>query len=349
MNINSISTLSFNSRLRESTLQKQVELNNAQYEVASGKKYDLGRQLGTFTSSVVSLQSKISLIDQTKVTNSFAENRLQTMQISIGSIVESSNNFVGQITTELTSDLDQSVLKSIGEATLSSLGSALNVSIKGERVFSGVNTDAVALVDYNGPDGASAKAAVQLAFQTEFGFAINDPLAETITPAALENFIQGAYQALFDDANWESLWSGSSERGVKAKISTSELVETPTTAHNQSFREVTAAAILIVEFSEAAFSSATKDQLANSAISKMAESTSQLGNEQAKIGVLEERIEKANERLDFQSGVLQSQLSEITDVDAYEAALRLNQLSSSLEASYSVTARIQSLSLLNFI
>ena len=81
----------------------------------------------------------------------------------------------------------------------------------------------------------------------------------------------------------------------------------------------------------------------------MAESVAGMGNEQSKIGVLEERIEDANNRMDFQKDLLNGQLSGITDVDAYEAALRLNQLSSSLEASYTATARIQSLSLLNFI
>ena len=87
----------------------------------------------------------------------------------------------------------------------------------------------------------------------------------------------------------------------------------------------------------------------STAITTMAESIAGMGNEQGKIGVLEERIENANERIDFQKDILGGQLSSITDVDAYEAALRLNQLSSSLEASYSATARIQSLSLLNFI
>lgn len=330
-------------------MQKQIALNNAQYEVASGKHSDIGRHLGVFTSSLVSLQSQIELIDQTKVTNSFMESRLQVMQISIGLIVESSNNFVGQITAELTTNLDQAVLKSLGETAVSNLTSALNANIKGEFVFSGVNSDTTAIVNYAGTDGAAAKAAVQTAFQTTFGFAVNDPLASTITPTALEAFIDGPFKDLFNDANWESLWSNSSQRGIKAKISARELTEVPTTAHNTAFRKTTAAAVLIAEFSDVSFNSSTLDQLASSAVSKMAESVASLADEQSKIGVVEERVEQANGRMDFQKEILSNQLSGITDVDAYEAALRLNQLSSSLEASYSVTARIQSLSLLNFI
>lgn len=106
---------------------------------------------------------------------------------------------------------------------------------------------------------------------------------------------------------------------------------------------------MIAEFSNSNLNLESAQQLAETAITTIAESTSKLANEQAKIGVAEERVENANDRMDFQKEILVGQLSGITDVDAYEAALRLNQLSTSLEASYSATARIQSLSLLNFL
>lgn len=349
MKLNHISTLALNTGLRHSTVQKQIELNIAQYEVSSGKRADLGRQLGAFSSSITSFETQIKFIEQVKITNSFVENRLQTMQIGIGSIIENSNNFVGQLTTELSGSLDKSLLKTLGDSALSSIASAVNVSFKGEFVFSGVNTDSKAIVDYNAADGASAKTAVQTAFTSTFGFPPNDSQTETISPAALEAFIDGPFNDLFDDTNWETLWSGSSERGVRSKISTRELVENPTTAHNQAFRTATAAAVLVSEFSDISLNSSALNQLATSAVSKMASSIGALGDEQSKMGVVQERVEDANERMDFQKDLLKGQLSSITDVDAYEAALRLNQLSTSLQASYSATARIQSLSLLNFI
>ncbi len=349
MKLNSISTLALNTTLRNITIEKQNALNDAQVELSTGRHADMGRELGAFSSSVVSLETQLGFIDQLQVTNAFAANRLSTMQISINSMVETSNDFIGQLTAELSGALDPQLLETIGNSTLANVHSTLNVTFKGEFVFSGVNTDSKALVDYQGSDGTAAKAAVQNAFTTEFGFPVTSPLVDTITPAAMKAFIDGAFSDLFNDANWQTLWSGSSDRGMRAKISTRELVEIPTTAQAQAFRDVTAASVLIAELSAIGLNGSAMNQLAESSIGLMGESIGKMADEQARMGVVEERIENANDRMDFQKNILGNLLSGVTEVDSYEAAVRLNQISTSLEASYSATARIQSLSLLNFI
>jgi len=344
-----ISTLALNSSLRASTLQKQTALNNAQLEVSTGKHADMGRELGAFSSTVISLDKQIALIDQTKVTNGLTANRLSTMQLSVSSSVDAANQFVGQISAELTTNMDGDLLYSLGSSTLATFHSNMNVTFKGEYVFSGLNSDAKSLVDYEGADGAAAKTAVQNAFFATFGFAVTDPAANGITPTALQNFIDGPFADLFNDANWEGLWSGASERGVRSKISTRQFAENTTTAHDQAFRDVVAVSVLVTEFSNGELNTSALDRLARTSVEMMAESISLLGDEQSKMGVIEERIKASNEQMDFQKNILGTQLSSLTEVDAYEAALQLRQISTSLEASYATTARIQSLSLLNFI
>ena len=349
MKINYVSTLALNSSLRAGTLEKQAKLAVLQTEISTGKKADLGRDLGAFSSRAVSLDAQIAELEQIEVTNSFAKGRFSTQQNGIAAIVDSSDQFIGQITTELTGSLNRNLLTSLGNSAIGTLQSTLNTTLNGEYVFSGINTVSTALVDYNGPDGAAAKAAVQNAFTTHFGFTQNDPLAAGITSADLQVFIDGPFAQLFDDANWSALWSDSSDQGVKSRISPQELVESPTTATATAFRDVTAAAVLISEFAGSAINDGTLDTLSRAAIEQTAESVGKLGVEQSKIGVLEERIEAADERLTFQRDLLRNQLSATTDIDAFEAATRLNQLTAGLEASYAVTARIQSLSLLNFL
>ena len=349
MKINYVSTLALNSSLRAGTLQKQNDLAILQTEISSGKKADLGRELGAFSSRAVSLDAQIAELEQIEVTNSFAKGRFSTLQNGIAAIVDSSDNFIGQITTELTASLNRELLTTVANSAIGTLQSTLNATLNGEYVFSGINTASSALVDYNGPDGAAAKAAVQNAFTTHFGFTQNDPLAAGISTADFQVFIDGPFAQLFDDANWNALWSNSSDQGVKAKISPQELVESPTTATATAFRDATAAAVLISEFAESAINESTLDSLSRTSIEKAAEAVGKLGEEQSKIGVLEGRVEAADERLSFQRDLLRNQLSATTDIDAFEAATRLNQLTASLEASYAVTARIQSLSLLNFI
>jgi len=349
MKINYVSTLALNNSLRASTLQKQSDLVDLQKEISTGKKADIGRDLGSFTSSAVSLDTEIASIDQLKVTNSFIENKLKTMQHGINTLVDNGDSFITQMTAELSATVDRDILQTLGDTTYGTLQSTLNTTLKGEFVFSGVNTDSKALVDYNGADGAPAKAAVQAAFTANFGFATNDPLVETITPAALEAFIDGPYADLFNDANWGTLWSGGSEFGARTKVSPRELVENPTTSNAQAFRDATAATVLVSELANTQLNDAAMDKLSTITIDKMAVAITGLGEQQSKMGLVEEQVKVATERMDFQKNILQNQLSGLVDIDPYEAATRLTNLTTSLEASYAVTARIQSLSLLNFI
>lgn len=344
-----VSTMGLNGALRQITLSKQAELNDVQRELTTGRHADLGRELGVFSSSVISLEKQIGFIDQTTVTNGIFSNRLSVMQSSMSAMVETAQDFANQASTEMSSALDSELMKSIAETSLSSLHSLMNVTFKGDYVFSGINSDAKSVVDYNGTDGAAAKSAVQAAFVSTFGFAPGDPAAENITTAQLESFIDGAYADLFNDANWESLWSDASDRGMRSKISTMEVVETPTTATDLAFREMVSSTVMIAEFADAGFSETTMDKLAELATTQASKSVATMGDQQGVLGVLEERISNADDAMVYQKSVLENQLSSVTDVDAYEAAIQLSQLSTSLEASYSATARIQSLSLLNFV
>ena len=349
MNLSNISTYALNTNLRLQTMNRQHQLSEAQIEVSTGRKADLGNSLGAFSSSVVSIDNQIRFIRQMEITNSFVEGRLSTMQIGMSSIVENANSFIGQLTAEINGSLDKQLLQTIGQSALESMTSAVNVNFKGEFVFSGVNTDTASLVEYSDVSGSAAKTAVQAAFSATFGFWVGDPAAQSISPTALKSFIDGPFSDLFNDTNWQTLWTGGSERGVRSKISPRELVETPTTANAEAFRKLTAATVLIDEFSNGQLKLSAIDQLANSALELISQGVVEIGVEQAKIGTLEARVEIANQRMAYQQTTLNEQLGELTDVDSYEAAIRLNQIISGLESSYAATARIHSLSLLNYL
>jgi|GEM_PF-746837 len=349
MKLGNISTFALNNNLRLQFTRMHNNLADAQKEVATGKKADIGYSLGSFSSSTITVDNQISFIEQTKVTNSFVENRLSTMQISMGAMVDDANQFIASLTAELTGSMNKDVLNLAASSALGKFSSSMNVSQGGEFLFSGINSDSEAIYDYQGATGAAAKAAVQNAFVTEFGFSVNDPSASSITPAAMKSFIDGAFSDLFNDANWDSLWTGSSDRGMRSKISTRELVENPVTGHAKAFRDFTASSVLIEEFADGNLNSTTINQLAESSISLMAQSISGIAIEQSKMGVIEQRVSDATERLDFQKNVLTDQMSQLTDVDSYEAATRLNQIVIGLEASYAATVKVQSLSILNFI
>ena len=69
----------------------------------------------------------------------------------------------------------------------------------------------------------------------------------------------------------------------------------------------------------------------------------------SRIGAAEERIVAADERLDAEATAFTITYNERTARDPYEAATRLEQIESQLQASYIITTRISQLSLANFL
>lgn len=330
-------------------MAKQIDLNIAQKEIVTGRLADIGYSLGGKTHFAVSIENEMDMIRQMKVTNSFVTRRMETMQLSIGSMVDAANDFLADMSTEITTSLDRSFLKSLSLSALENTTASLNVAYKGEYIFSGVNSDSPSIVEYEGASGAAAKQAVQDAFTNHFGFDANDPSAANLTKADMEGFLDGPYNDLFNDSNWSTLWSSASDRGIRSKVSSQELIETPSTAQSEAYRKLIAASVLMVEFADTQLNDQAIDGLATGALNLSSNAVSELANEQGLIGLVQERVSRADERMSLQKDVLANQLNDLTGVDPYEAVIRLQSLSISLEASYAATARIQSLSIMNYI
>ena len=81
----------------------------------------------------------------------------------------------------------------------------------------------------------------------------------------------------------------------------------------------------------------------------LADGQAALTNARAERGILQAQIESSKSALDLEETVLTHSFNQMTARDQYEAASELKQLETSLEASYTLTARLANLSLLNFM
>ena len=79
------------------------------------------------------------------------------------------------------------------------------------------------------------------------------------------------------------------------------------------------------------------------------ESSHDLVDYQARVGVAQERLTQANERIAIEKGTLEHRISEAEGVDPFVVADQLSLLMTRIEASYSVTARMQQLTLMNYL
>lgn len=349
MKLNAFSTYAFNANLRSITMRTQAELAVAQKEVVTGRVADIGNHLGARTALVVNVESEMQRLEQLTATNGALQSRMALMQSSMSSLSAAADHLTGHLTAEVGGSVDPDILSSLGRSLYGTMGEALNANMAGEYVFSGVNTDAVAFVQAGSSQSDVALQAVRDAFASHFGFAIDSAGAQSVTAAQMEIFINGPFATLFDDANWAALWTDASDRGTRARISPRELVEIPVTANAQAFRDLAAAATLVGELGGGNLNDGARGALAQKALELTATGLSRIGHEQSALGVVEARVSDASERIGLQNDLLARQQNELVGVDAYEAATRLNELMTGLEASYTVTARLQALSLMNYL
>ena len=70
---------------------------------------------------------------------------------------------------------------------------------------------------------------------------------------------------------------------------------------------------------------------------------------QADLGNAQQRVTNANSRMTIQSDIITNHLDALEGVDPYEASSRLSSLMTQVETAYAMTARIQKLTLLNYL
>ena len=349
MKLGQISTYALHHSLQSQTQSVQKQLNTANQEMLSGRVSDIGKSLGGQTSQFVDMESQIGFLDQIASLNGLLGTRLTAMQTAMSSMVDATNSFMENVSAAIGGNIERTTLKALGEQLTGALNQAVNTSFNGEFVFSGINTDQKALIDFSSAEGAAARSMVETSFQTHFGFLPSDPAAENITEAQMEAFIDGPYADLFDDANWSTVWSGAADRGMRSRISQREIVENPVTATDRGFREALSAAVMVEVFSDSAIGGGALEAVADRSFKLAATSVGSLANSQGNLGVMEQRVDDAKERLSLQKDVLTTHVEELVGIDAYEAATRINQLMISLEASYAATSRLQGLSLINYL
>jgi flagellar hook-associated protein 3 FlgL len=85
------------------------------------------------------------------------------------------------------------------------------------------------------------------------------------------------------------------------------------------------------------------------AISLVGEALHGLMNLQADLGVAQDRVAKANERMSIQIDIMATHIGALEGVDPYEASTRVSMLLTQVETAYAMTARIHQLTILNYL
>jgi flagellar hook-associated protein 3 FlgL len=227
-----------------------------------------------------------------------------------------------------------------------------NSAINGEFLFSGTNTDVQPLAAYD--ETSAAKTAFDAAFTSYFGFAPTSTVdtatitAEGAAPS-MEDFIASVLEPMYSGTDWNSDWSSASDEVMTSRITQSETVNTSASANEDGFRYFALAGVITQELMNIGAPADAVTVAINAAIDYTGKAITGVNRTRSELGLSENRIEKADASLQIQVDIIETSLSSKIEVDAYEASTRVNSLLSMVEASYTLTSKIQALSLVNYL
>ncbi|QEE46492.1 flagellar hook-associated family protein [Rhizobium sp. WL3] len=354
MSTASVSNLSTQTSMRLTIRQAQNELLKAQQEVSTGFYADIGAELGSKTSTVVDLNRESLRLNSMISNNSIATQRLSASQEALKQIAtaaEEMNNALITISGSSNSDTVNTTVMTVTNS-LSTMTSMANQAANGEFLFAGINTDVKPLEEYT--ETSAAKTAFDNAFTAYFGFPPTDTAGTATIVASgavpsMEDFIGSVLEPMYTGADWNTDWSSATDQAMTSRITQSETVQTSTSANEDGFRYFALSAIVTKELMTIGAPANAVTVAINKAIDYTGRAITGINSTRSALGLSENRIEKADASLRIQVDIIETSLSGKIEVDAYEASTRVNSLLSMVEASYTLTARIQGLSLVNYL
>jgi flagellar hook-associated protein 3 FlgL len=341
-----VSNMSLQNAMRLTVASAQKEMLQLQEETVTGRHADVGAVLGAKTARTLNLHRDLQRMESLKSTNALTTQRLAASQEALSLMSTAANDAMGVLIalSGITSQDQLNLAKeNLGNA-LSTFTSAANTSFSGEYLFAGINTDVMPLKDYLQEPASDAKIAFDGLYATHFG-AIAD---EDITPAQMQAFMDDLEDS-FMGPNWQGDWSNASDENMQSRISAAETVQSSTNTNVDGMRYMALGLVLGQELLARGISEQTRKAVSDAAIDYMGRAISGIDGERSKLGISEARVSQANASLNAQVAILSTSIKDMEGIDTYEAATRVTTLESQLSLAYTLTSRIQNLSLLNYL
>ncbi|MQB03373.1 flagellar hook-associated protein 3 FlgL [Rhizobium sp. AN5] len=362
-----ISSLAMQNSMRSTILKAQLEMTNLNTELTTGKHADLGVTLGANTARSLDLNRDVDRLSSLVSVNSIATQRLKSSQAALDGMAKAAQEIQKVLVPNTSSEAPTlaTVAKTISNAFNTFTGFA-NTAVSGEFLFSGINTDVKPIDDYFA-EGSTLKAAYEvelnafMAAQTPaVGNVANLSKAQA---AAFMTRIEGVFNGTTPVTNpphsdltagqnydfWTTYGSKASDTNMTSRISQNEVVETSTNSNSQGMRYFAMTAMTAMTFLDDKVPSDVRELVATRSVTNIGTVISGLNQQQSQLGLSESRVSKANDSLAAQKKIIETHLLDIEGIDTYEVKTRLDLLQQQIEIAYSLTSRLQKMSLVNYL
>lgn len=315
--------------LRRQNAETRAQMDALVTEVGTGRKSDMAGSLRGQFMPLAALEADLSALASFRDSANELRGRAEAMQgvlEALGATAqETGAQFIAPIPAG--SGVDQTLAEDARDRFEAAVGQ-LNRSFAGRALFAGVATDGPAL-----NSGASMLAALETAVA-------GLPDAAAVEAAVRAWFAPGG--------DFETLgYVGATETPAPQTIAAGRAADLPVTASDPALRELLAGlamAALSVRPPIAGNASERRELFQAAGLTLMNAESAIVGT-RARIGLVENAIDRANVANAAEEAALRSARSELTDVDIYEVATELEAVQGQLELLYAITARNSGLSL----
>lgn len=342
MKTSTISSLSVSNAIQLVVSTAQKEVVKLENESVTGTYYDIGLELGAKTSQSLNFSRESTRLKAIVDSNALAEQRMETLQLSMEQMTKSAQGILNTFTgvTGASDGTSTTVAAQQALTALEDFAGQAVTAINGEYIFSGINTDAQ-------PISATFVTDLTADFNTKLNAFLAGPPAKTIETMSggdVDDFV-ASYKAGFD---WSS-WTNASDTVMSSRISTTETVKTSTSLNGDGFKDFVLSALIGSQLAKEGMQTDALARVKHHVVETSGLAVSGVNAERSQLGLSQARVESANETLQAQKTIIDTQFSNLVSVDPYEAKVRLTTLMTQLETSYTITAKIQQLSLVNFL
>lgn len=311
------------------SLRRQIE--TAQTEVSTGRLANPGPRLGAAVADAGLLARYLTLAaSYTQSIDRFSV-RAEIMQTSLDAAMRAAAIGPFALSASLRGDeASLTTLAAEARASVGTLFAAFNQRIEGRTLFSGDAADQPSLGD-----------PAQMIADIE-------ALAQGAATAA---DLDAALDLYFNDAGGgfaTTVYRGGNGFAPRAEIAPGEIVGVEFRADAPTLRDLFRGLAGIIAAATLGPGEVRSGALASAAAS-LQSSADGLALAQAAIGVAQERAATARVGAAEREATVTKRLNELTAVDAFEAASRLLQIESQLDATLAITARLSRLSLASYI
>lgn len=330
-----ISDLSRNYTLRGLNLDLNRSLAQLSEEVVTGRASDTTLRLNAQFSFLTQLETDLAKTQARSLALSEVAITAGAQQTALERVVETADDLFGTLAL-LQTDAGAITVDTLADQArgyLDTIVAALNANQGGRYAFSGTQVDTPPLIE-------------------------TDQLLADLTAAISGAATAADLRALTDD--FFNLPGGGFETGVyqgtaqslsPINLGNGETVTLNLRADDPALREMLKSVALIAVADDPAlsFSDEGRRALISDQTDEVLSARAGVIELRAQLGFSEERIDRTTTRLEAERTSLELARSDLLGLDTYETAATLEAVRLQLETLYSVTARTQNLSLVNFL